>query len=183
VLAPVQAAQAAPLTPHSLLFWLAKATQVLPLQHPPPQLLGPQGAAQTPLWQVCDPVQAVQTAPRVPHSVLVSLPTAMQVLPLQQPVQLTGPQGPPSVWVSQVPETQESVPAQLMQAEPPRPHSPVVSLATGTQVPLSPSQHPVQLLQPASARVAQAPPTHVCVPRQRMHCPPIGPHAAGAVPG
>jgi hypothetical protein len=89
VLVPVHAAQTAPLVPHSELDCPATPTQVLPLQQPVAQLAGPHAAAwHVPLWHVVVPVQAAQFAPLTPHWLLVSLPTATQTVPLQQPAQL-----------------------------------------------------------------------------------------------
>ena len=89
---PVQATQTAPLVPHTALLWLATLTQVLPLQQPVAQLAALQLEAwQLPLWQVVVPVHAAHAMPAAPHWAFDSLPTATQVLPLQQPAQLPGP--------------------------------------------------------------------------------------------
>jgi hypothetical protein len=96
---------------------LARATQVVPLQQPA-QVPGPQPApVQTPLWQTLLPVHAAHAAPLVPHWELLWLATAMQLLPLQQPAQLLGPQG-----VTQTPLVQVLVPVQATQVAPLVPH-------------------------------------------------------------
>jgi hypothetical protein len=187
VVVPVQAAQFAPLMPHWLLLSLATATQTVPLQQPA-QLPGPQLAVvvQVPLWQVCVPVHATQTAPRAPHWLLVSLAIATQLLPLQQPVQLAGPQLPPSIGVWQEPRLQDWPAWHPRQAEPPRPHCDVDSLLMVMHVLGLLLQQPAQLAGPQlppSPCATQLPPTQACVAKQRLHCPPTGPQALPALPG
>jgi hypothetical protein len=87
------------------------------------------------------PVQAMQAAPPVPHAPLLSLPTAMQVLPLQHPAQL------PALHVGwHEPLWQVSVPVQAAHVTPPLPHCEFDSLPTATQA--LPLQQPAQLPGP-----------------------------------
>jgi hypothetical protein len=96
--AGMQLVQATPPAPH----WVSPSagggqavsgTQVLPAQQPL-QVAGPHPAAvQMPFKQVVAPTQAAQATPAAPHWELLSLATGTQVLPLQQPMQLDGPQG------------------------------------------------------------------------------------------
>jgi hypothetical protein len=102
--------------------------------------------------------QAAQATPPVPHSELLSLLTAMQVVPEQQPEQLLGLQ---LVVLVQAPLTQVCPAVQAAQARPgkPLPHCDVVSLATGTQ--LFPAQQPLQLIGEHCAPPVQVPPVQV----------------------
>jgi hypothetical protein len=79
-----QSTQDAPLAPQSS---FAEVTQVPALQHSN----GWQPVQTTwhdPETQACPDPHAAQATPPVPHSELLSAPTAMQVAPLQQPAQL-----------------------------------------------------------------------------------------------
>lgn len=88
------------------------------------------------------PEHAAQVAPFNPHALLVWEPTAMHVVPLQQPVQLVELQVGTA---AQAPAWHVSVPAHAVHAAPFLPHCDLLSLASGTQV--VPLQQPAQLLE------------------------------------
>jgi hypothetical protein len=168
VVAPVQAAHAAPPAPHCELLSLPTGTQVLPLQQPV-QLDGPHGVMQTPLVQTALPVHGAQTAPLVPHWLLLCPPVPTQVFPVQQPaMQLAGPHA--EGW--QLPFWQRFAPVQAAQATPPEPHWELFSLATGTQV--LPLQQPAQLAGPQVG--VQVPDWQVSVPVHAAQAMPPLPH-------
>jgi hypothetical protein len=92
-----QPAQVAPPFPHEVLLWLAKGTQVVPLQQPFGHELALQ--AHLPAEQVVPVPQTAQLAPAVPQVALLDvwhdappvpqlamLWLVTQVVPLQQPV-------------------------------------------------------------------------------------------------
>ena len=117
-LSPVpQAAQTAPPVPQAELLSFATAMQVVPEQHPEQLLELQVGVTQTPLLQVCPVVQATQARPwkPLPHCEVVSLATGTQLLPAQQPVQLSGEHCAPPV---QAPPVQLWPVPQAMQVAP-----------------------------------------------------------------
>jgi hypothetical protein len=88
VLLPLHAAQAFPPVPHCPLPSLAICTHVVPLQQPVQLAALQLGATQPPFWQLSPPGHAAQAVPLMPQLPAVSFPSATQVVPLQQPVQL-----------------------------------------------------------------------------------------------
>jgi hypothetical protein len=122
-LVPLHAAQAWPPVPHWPLLWLAIWTQLVPLQQPVQLAALQLGATHTPFWQVSPPGHGAQAAPVVPQLPAVWLPTATQVVPLQQPVQLAALHwAPPSVGLTQAPPWQVCIPEHAAQAAPAWPH-------------------------------------------------------------
>ncbi|HEX4620944.1 MAG TPA: hypothetical protein VH208_05185 [Myxococcaceae bacterium] len=107
--------------------------------------------------------------------------TATHAEPLQHPVQLAGPQLPPSALLTQCPPWQKSAP-QLVHAPPPEPQAPWL-------IPVShrprPSQQPLQELGPHEppSEVAQRPPRHTWLKEQIWQLAPPAPHAWSVVPG
>ena len=92
-------------------------------------------------------LHAVQAPPLVPQAAGVSFPRGTQVVgPLQQPLQLDGPQG----GSAHAPDWHVWLVGHCAHAAPPVPHCELLSLATGTQA--LPMQQPAQLvaLQPPS---------------------------------
>jgi hypothetical protein len=139
------------------------------------------GALHAPLVQVSPVVHATQVepAPALPQSDVVSLASATQVVPTQQPVQLAGPQ---LAVVTQTPPLQLWFVPQATQVAPglaELPQSDVVSFEDKMQV--VPAQHPWQLLALQDAPVVQTPPLQLWfVPQATQVAPAVAelPHSA-----
>ena len=129
------------------------------------------GVEQVPLEQVFPLAQAAHVAPPVPHRLFCSIASGTQMLRMQQPLQLPGPQldvpvtHAPAVHICPVEHA-----LQLPPSEPQKNAPPLV-----THVPRIPSMQPPT--QPASTGVVQAPAVHVCVTSQPVHANPKLPHA------
>lgn len=163
--------------------------QVFPSQQPA-QFAGPQVAPpQTPpaphVWPV--PAQLVHCTPFVPHA--VSCAPTVQTFPMQQPAQLSGPQGGGSMHVrpfgwSRGAHTWLRV-VQSPQASPPRPQD-VLSIPS-VHAPRA-SQQPPQFCGPHRPMPSQSPPPPGTGPQvvpcaaQFWQAVPLLPHDVGSVP-
>jgi hypothetical protein len=132
-------------------------------QHPLPQVVGPHGLRlHIPASHRSSAVHTVQGNPPDPQA--VSLGFLMHWLPLQQPVQLAGPQ--PS-WV-QAPFWHRSLLWQATQPEPLIPHAfgDVAEMSLGMHEPLG-AQHPAQVAGLQEPPVSSPQPVHSIDTRHR----------------
>ena len=165
----LQAAQAAPPFPHCDVDWAVSATQVLPLQHPPGQVVALHGVTQAPEVQDWPAEQALQAVPPLPHWATVCADPATQVVPLQQPLG----QVVPSHGTVQVPALHTFPAAQAEQAVPAFPHWDVDCADGATQVvPLQQPDGQVVALHVA----AHAPELQAWPEAQTAHAAPPLPH-------
>jgi hypothetical protein len=174
-----QPVQVAPPVPHTVRFWLAKATQVVPTQQPLAQLELEQGGppVQAPPVQVCPPLHGMHAAPAVetaPHCEVVSDAVGTQVPAEQQPWHVCALQGV----VTQTPAVHVCPPPQAPHAAPPVPHSEMLWLAVETQLPPG-VQQPLGQLFASQLPPLHAPLVQLCPMLHRMQAAPgaeVAPH-------